>query len=485
MKKFLLLMTLFFALGFSAKAVEYEMNTKDQTYDTSVTNQLSWDFKSINFKALKNNGSTAPTYNSNNWDVRVYAKGTLQITANANITSIQFVLSAQGLRRQAPITASEGTVADQTQCSKSTTECTIDWTGNTKSVTFTVGDKSLYGSDGNTKGGQLCFKTILITTSDEGVAVLAPTFSVTESDVVLGTEVEINCKTDGVKIYYTTNGDEPTDASTLYEAPITIDEDMTIKAIAYKGADKSDVASASYAIMAEVNSLSAAKQVAHGKSLIYNGDLTVVYKNAPSVYVYDGTEFALIYGTVDCKAGDVIKGGWKATVDIYAGLFEMKPAGDITVDGTAEIPAPIEITADNAATTYVPANVSAYCLVKNVTFTAATPAEVNNITATVGEKSIVFRNNFKLASVEAGTYDVLGFIAIYDAKKNVISTNESKMQFFPIEYTEVKSDGIDGIEADTNAPVQYFNLSGMRIDNPAPGQTVIRLQAGKATKVRF
>lgn len=484
MKKFLLLMTLFFALGFSAKAAYYEfkMSAIYGTATGSSAGEKDWG-NGITVNIQKGEGTTAPAINKAG-DVRTYANNTITIkSATAKMTKIAFYISTQGKVQYAEIKPSVGSIVKQGALPD------LEWTGDATEVTFTVGETNKYGTGMSLAkpktAGQFDFTNVYITTSDEGVAVLAPTFSVTESDVVLGTEVEINCETEGAKIYYTTNGDEPTDASTLYDGAITIDEDITIKAIAYKGADKSSVASASYAIMAEVNSLSAAKQVAHGKSLIYNGDLTMVYKNAPSVYVYDGTEFALIYGTVDCKAGDVLKGGWKATVDIYAGLFEMKPAGDITVDGTAEIPAPIEITADNAATTYVPANVSAYCLVKNVTFETATPADKNNITAPVGDKSILFRNNFKLASVEAGTYDVLGFIAIYDANMNVISTNESKMQFFPIEYTEVKQDGIDGIEADTNAPVQYFNLSGMRIDNPAPGQTVIRLQAGKATKVRF
>lgn len=47
------------------------------------------------------------------------------------------------------------------------------------------------------------------------------------------------------------------------------------------------------------------------------------------------------------------------------------------------------------------------------------------------------------------------------------------------------SAGIGNIEADgdINAPVEYFNLQGMRVDNPAAGQLVIKRQGSKATKV--
>lgn len=42
--------------------------------------------------------------------------------------------------------------------------------------------------------------------------------------------------------------------------------------------------------------------------------------------------------------------------------------------------------------------------------------------------------------------------------------------------------GIAVVEADENAPVEYFNLQGVRVDNPAAGQVVIKRQGVKATK---
>ncbi len=47
------------------------------------------------------------------------------------------------------------------------------------------------------------------------------------------------------------------------------------------------------------------------------------------------------------------------------------------------------------------------------------------------------------------------------------------------------TDAIDNVEAavDANAPVEYYNLQGQKVVNPAAGQLVIKKQGGKVTKV--
>ena len=62
--------------------------------------------------------------------------------------------------------------------------------------------------------------------------------------------VEISCSTEGATIYYTTDGTTPTSGSPVYSAPITVAENMTVKAIAMKeGYDSSNVATAEYTII--------------------------------------------------------------------------------------------------------------------------------------------------------------------------------------------------------------------------------------------
>ena len=79
--------------------------------------------------------------------------------------------------------------------------------------------------------------------------VAIPAFSVASGAVNSGTEVTITCGTEGAKIYYTTDGTEPTAESTEYTAAISVTAAVTLKAIAVKsGMNDSAVASASYTI---------------------------------------------------------------------------------------------------------------------------------------------------------------------------------------------------------------------------------------------
>ena len=127
-------------------------------WDTSTKNQIVLKTGTYTITALKNDGSTAPTVNATYNDCRVYAKGTITIeTTGAEMKTIVFNISTAGLKRLAPVTVDNGTVAEQKSGDK-----TVTWTGSSKKVTFTVGDKAEYGSDGNAKAGQLDFDSIVI-----------------------------------------------------------------------------------------------------------------------------------------------------------------------------------------------------------------------------------------------------------------------------------------------------------------------------------
>ena len=61
-----------------------------------------------------------------------------------------------------------------------------------------------------------------------GVTCSNPVFTPNENVITISTQ------TDGASIYYTTDGTDPTEQSTLYSEPITVDHNMTIKAIAMR-----------------------------------------------------------------------------------------------------------------------------------------------------------------------------------------------------------------------------------------------------------
>lgn len=77
----------------------------------------------------------------------------------------------------------------------------------------------------------------------------APAFSIAGGTYNAVQSVELSSATDGVTIYYTTNGTDPTASSSVYTSPITVTETTTIKAFAVKdGLTDSDIASATYTL---------------------------------------------------------------------------------------------------------------------------------------------------------------------------------------------------------------------------------------------
>ena len=79
-------------------------------------------------------------------------------------------------------------------------------------------------------------------------AVATPTFSPVGGVYTSTQNVTLGCETTGADIYYTLDGSTPTASSTPYTGAISVSETKTIKAIAIKGSDASNVASATYTI---------------------------------------------------------------------------------------------------------------------------------------------------------------------------------------------------------------------------------------------
>ncbi len=78
----------------------------------------------------------------------------------------------------------------------------------------------------------------------------APTFSVASGTYTSALTVELKTATDGATLYYTTDGSEPSESSSKYTSPITVDKSTVVKAIAVDGeGNKSKVVTAEYSIV--------------------------------------------------------------------------------------------------------------------------------------------------------------------------------------------------------------------------------------------
>mgnify|MGYP003291979546 CR=1 FL=1 len=116
------------------------------------------------------NKGSDPVYNDNGEDLRLYAKNKMTLTKNTKdgpMTEITFNISTKGLTRQAEISVSTGKMVTYDM-----ENAIVVWKGEASEVTFTVGEKNVYGSDGKTKAGQFDFTSIDI---DGGVTGLIST----------------------------------------------------------------------------------------------------------------------------------------------------------------------------------------------------------------------------------------------------------------------------------------------------------------------
>lgn len=112
-----------------------------------------------------------------------------------------------------------------------------------------------YSNSASNMGGANYFFyiDIFVKSSEVTPVVSLPTFNPAGGDYTTTQNVTINCDTDGATIYYTTNGDNPTEESEVYSSPIEVSATTTIKAFAKRdGMTNSGIASATYNIVETV-----------------------------------------------------------------------------------------------------------------------------------------------------------------------------------------------------------------------------------------
>ena len=274
--------------------------------------------------------------------------------------------------------------------------------------------------------------------------VATPTFSVHEGPVPAGTEVSLACGTEGATIYYTIDGTNPSAASLVYSAPIVVNETLTINAIAVKeGMDDSAVATASYT-------------VASGNSAMFNFS--------------DITSLTPAYNPADAEA-------------------EANPADNksFVVDDVIFTNGVIYVKATNGGGNpdklYYAASADAWTfrVYKKNTLTIGS----NDAANPVVRIDFGFNNSTsaKQVSTTTGTYTQAD--CAWDGKASEVNfTIAGTVQLKTLTVTAKSNVG--GVEdvtiADENAPVEYFNLQGVKVANPENGLYIVR-QGSKISKV--
>ena len=191
------------------------------------------------------------------------------------------------------------------------------------------------GNSGTATNGQVKFTAISVTYTAAGTsttyywsspvaaAVERPVISVADN-FTFSTTASIDCETDGATIYYTLDGTDPTSSSTEYTAPFTINSTTTIKAIAIKGSDESEIASKT-----------ATKNLAV-PTVTVSGDLTLDLDGGTNVSA--GTLSAAVTYEDAAVAGATVT--WSssapavATIDASTGAVTLLTTGTVTFTAT-------------------------------------------------------------------------------------------------------------------------------------------------------
>ena len=304
--------------------------------------------------------------------------------------------------------------------------------------------------DGQTEISQITFGTTAkrsyvksVTVYYEGgetPAVTVATPSITGTTPFVGsTEVTIATETEGAKIYYTTDGTDPTTGSTEYTAAFSITETTTVKAIAAKDGASSAVASKEFTAIPSVATVAELNALADKAAFAFTGNAIVVAKpkSGSKVYTYikDNTGASLIYDvdgskTQDLGIGVTIAANWTGKVSIYKKLFEAVPDAALTTNGLSVV----QVTYDEIELAdVVEANVNKVVTLKGVTYTLGEGKNIS-ITKEGNEMVVAGYNQFglEIADPEDGkTYDMIGAIGRYN----------DNIQFQPIEIKEHVNDG--------------------------------------------
>ncbi len=261
-------------------------------------------------------------------------------------------------------------------------------------------------------GGATVIGSIVIEyTEDAPPAIDAPSIS-GDVNFVGSTTVTISHE-DADHIYYTTNGDAPTTSSTEYTAPFVVNADgtTTVKAIAVKGSDVSEVASKGFTKVTALESLAALLEATTSSETAFNvviDNWVVTGVNGNRAWIADAAneKGILLYKsghgfTVGKKLNGVVIGTKTKLFQGYPELTSLVST-DVTVT-TAEAITP-RTTTIAALTSGHPAEQGTVVKLEDVTYTSSALSD--------GENSIAADNKLfsSLALVDGTTYDIIGVV---------------------------------------------------------------------------
>jgi hypothetical protein len=234
--------------------------------------------------------------------------------------------------------------------------------------------------------------------------VATPTFNPPAGVYAQPISVTISSTTPGATIRYTTDGSNPTETSTQYTSPISLDTNTTLKAIAFaSGFDPSYVATASYIFPQVVQNMTQLRNQTVGDGTVYMvaGEVILTFKQnfRNQKFVQDNEAGVLIDDTAGMITTNynLLDGitGLTGTIAFYNNMLQLTPVADpgpATSTNNTIVPPTVTIAQINA-------NVASYqarlVRIANAHFVESGTFETgHNYTLEDDTGTIVFRTTF-------------------------------------------------------------------------------------------
>ena len=387
------------------------------------------------------------------------------------------------------------------------------------------------------------YMTITYEESSDAIQTLAtPTFSHEDGEFTSSFDLTITAE-DGATIYYTLDGNDPTTESDVYSAPITISETTTVKAYAVAdGFNDSPIATATYTYV-DLNSITKYGLVTSADQLVVDGNYLIAY-NAFAMGAQSGNYFSKV--DIQAASNGIISISTEAvnpvTLGGEAGAWTFKTAieDNYLYWGATGATGNNMITYNEGTGMYWDISIAEVTKIAN-NHTNATDDNERYLQYNSGSPRFACYTDtqedphlyaemkyiYICDETEAGDVEIISIVDSEDAAVtySALETGEwaltraenaynKRYAYVPsngtytITYQYTKNDevttdvrefaadqeaafitfsddtitGIDGINADNNAPVEYFNMQGIRVANPENG-LFIRRQGNKVEKI--
>lgn len=226
--------------------------------------------------------------------------------------------------------------------------------------------------------------------------------------------VTITCSEADAVIRYTTDGSVPTETSTVYSTPFTVNTNTTIKAKAWKAnMTPSFVSSVTISFPEQVTNIAAFKANASTSAQQIMSDVTFVFRSGNYMFVEDNSAALLIYDnatviTTEYNEGDVIEGGIFGSYQLYNGMVELIPSHNANAaTGTPVTVSPTVATVSNVKSQYANVYESRLVRLNDVQFIDSVSFVQNGDTMSIRD-----RFNTVDMGINAGDIaDVTGFVS--------------------------------------------------------------------------